>query len=99
MDDTGARKAVDEALTLLQESAFNDHYLDFLFMSFASSSQYVLGSYGEVNFRKLQEVASKYDAEGVFQTLQNGGFLLRQGLEPEVPNWQKRLQNGSERAQ
>lgn len=51
--------------------------LEYLSMSFASGSQGVLRSYGVENVRNLQEVAAKYDPEGVFQQLQYGGFLLR----------------------
>jgi FAD/FMN-containing dehydrogenase len=34
-------------------------------------------SYGEDNVEKLKDVAAKYDPDGVFQQLQNDGFLLR----------------------
>lgn len=35
-----------------------------------------LASYGNETLEKLKEIAGKYDPEGVFQTLQNGGWLL-----------------------
>ncbi len=54
--------------------------LDFLCMSFATGSQKVLRSYGTGNVKRMQDVAEKYDPEGVFQKLQNGGFLLRDNI-------------------
>lgn len=51
--------------------------LDYLCANFASSSQNVLGSYGADNVERAKAVAAKYDEDGVFQKLQNGGFLLR----------------------
>lgn len=51
--------------------------LDYLCPSFARASQKVIGSFGEDNLKKMKEVAAKYDPEGVFQKLQNDGFLLR----------------------
>jgi hypothetical protein len=49
-------------------------------MNFARGSQNVLASYGAENVRRMQEAVTKYDPEGVFQRLQNGGFLLRDNL-------------------
>lgn len=54
--------------------------LDFLCMSFASASQKVLRSYGADNVKRMQDTAAKYDPEGVFQELQNDGFLLRNNI-------------------
>ncbi|KAK5997951.1 hypothetical protein PT974_00319 [Cladobotryum mycophilum] len=54
--------------------------LDFLCMGFAAVSQKVLRSYGANSVRKMQEAAAKYDPEGVFQKLQNNGFLLRDNV-------------------
>lgn len=54
--------------------------LSFLGMTFATGSQKVLKSYGDANAKKMQEVADKYDSEGVFQKLQHNGFLLRKSL-------------------
>lgn len=51
--------------------------LDMIFMNDASTSQNVLSSYGADNVRRLQDAATKYDSEGVFQKLQKDGFLLR----------------------
>ncbi|EED23334.1 hypothetical protein TSTA_067660 [Talaromyces stipitatus ATCC 10500] len=41
------------------------------------SSQKVLRSYGTENVKRMQDVAVKYDPEGIFQKLQHNGFLLR----------------------
>lgn len=51
--------------------------LDFVFMNDACATQPVLASYGADNVRRLRDTAARYDPEGVFQTLQNDGFLLR----------------------
>ncbi|KAI1395905.1 hypothetical protein F4819DRAFT_166712 [Hypoxylon fuscum] len=51
--------------------------LSYRSMSFAHSSQNVLRSYGTGNMKRLQETASEYDPKGLFQDLQNNGFLLR----------------------
>ena len=54
--------------------------LDTFCMSFASSRQKVLRSYGTDNIRRMQDAAAKYDPDGVFQKLQNNGFLLRDNV-------------------
>ncbi|KAI0107055.1 hypothetical protein GGR51DRAFT_517226 [Nemania sp. FL0031] len=51
--------------------------LGFLFMNDAKFSQNVLGSYGKGNVEKLKSTAAKHDPEGLFQSYQNDGFLLR----------------------
>ncbi|CAN8100049.1 unnamed protein product [Discula destructiva] len=51
--------------------------LDFICPSFANAGQNVLASFGKENLKKYQEVASKFDPEGLFQRFQNGGLLLR----------------------
>ena len=47
-------------------------------MNYADASQDVLGSYGEVNVRKMLAVLRKYDPEGIFQKRVPGGFKLPQ---------------------
>lgn len=54
--------------------------LDYKCMTFAAASQKVLRGYGTSNVQRLQETAARYDPAGVFQELQNGGFLLRNNL-------------------
>ncbi|KAI1099513.1 6-hydroxy-D-nicotine oxidase [Jackrogersella minutella] len=77
-DDVAAARGLQiftqDAIRLAKE---HDQHLDFLFMNDAEFSQNVLVSYGADNVKKLQEAAAKYDPEGIFQQLQNDGFLLR----------------------
>ncbi|SPN99250.1 uncharacterized protein DNG_02287 [Cephalotrichum gorgonifer] len=51
--------------------------LEYVSSTFAGAPDDVLGSYGAENVKGLRTVAAKYDPDGVFQSLQNGGFLLR----------------------
>jgi hypothetical protein len=51
-------------------------YLPFEYMNDASRDENPLGSYPVANLNRLKAIATKYDPFGVFQTLQNGGFLL-----------------------
>ena len=80
-DDTAAQNAVDKMLERVQSLAEERQLLlDYRCMSFAQASQKVLGSYGAENVQRMQDVAAKYDPEGVFQKLQHGGFLLRNNV-------------------
>ncbi|GKZ55904.1 hypothetical protein BDQ94DRAFT_175331 [Aspergillus welwitschiae] len=80
-DDAAAQKAVDTISKTVQSLAkTKGTLLDFKYMTFDTGSQKVLGSYGAENIKLMQEVAAKYDPEGVFQKLQNGGFLLRDNI-------------------
>jgi hypothetical protein len=45
-------------------------------MNDASVAQSPLDSYGSVNVAKMRDVSSRYNPAGVFQRLQNSGFLL-----------------------
>ncbi len=51
-------------------------YLEYIFANDASRDQNPLASYGAENVEKLKQIAEKYDATRLFQTQQNGGFLL-----------------------
>ncbi|KAL2193384.1 FAD linked oxidase-like protein [Corynascus similis CBS 632.67] len=51
--------------------------VDYLYMNDASRDQNPLASYGAANIARLRAIAAKYDPARVFQTLQHGGFLLR----------------------
>ena len=51
-------------------------YVPFLFMNDASRDQNPLATYGSTNLERLKAVSRKYDPSQMFQTLQNGGFLL-----------------------
>lgn len=50
--------------------------IPFVYLNDASRDQNPLASYGCKNVAKLKQIALKYDAKQLFQTLQNGGFLL-----------------------
>lgn len=49
----------------------------FLYMNDASRDQDPLGSYPPGNIDRLKSIARKYDSQGVFQRLQDDGFLLK----------------------
>lgn len=53
-----------------------DGNLEWTYLNYADKSQDPLGSYGVENVRVMQEVAQKYDPQGVFQTLCPGGFKV-----------------------
>jgi hypothetical protein len=48
-------------------------------MNDASRDQDPLASYGSANLGRLATIAKKYDADQLYKTLQNGGFLLEKG--------------------
>lgn len=48
----------------------------FEYLNYAAQFQDPIGSYGEDNKKRLQEVSKKYDPEGFFQTAVPGGFKL-----------------------
>ncbi|KAL8823524.1 MAG: hypothetical protein Q9191_005777 [Dirinaria sp. TL-2023a] len=54
----------------------HDADLSYRFMNDAYDGQAVLSSYGPKNVELLRNIARAYDPEGVFQKLQNGGWLL-----------------------
>lgn len=73
-----SRKIVDTAETVAKK---NGTYIPFVYSNYASRDQDPLASYGTENLKKLQDIALKYDSKGIFQTLQNGGWLVsRAGL-------------------
>ncbi|OTA83396.1 hypothetical protein M434DRAFT_400692 [Hypoxylon sp. CO27-5] len=76
-DDDIARSAaidtVDQWQKLSRERGLS---LPFFFMNDAARDQNPIASYGEENVKKLREVSRKYDGTQLFQTQQNGGFLL-----------------------
>ncbi|KAL3486289.1 hypothetical protein BJX62DRAFT_228877 [Aspergillus germanicus] len=76
--DVAAQKAVETMCKTIESLAeARGVLLECKCMNFARGSQKVLVSYGAENVKRMQEVAAKYDLEGIFQTLQNGGFLPR----------------------
>ncbi|RAL04565.1 FAD-binding oxidoreductase [Aspergillus ibericus CBS 121593] len=77
IDDSIAQAAVETMSARVEILAREKELLlDFKCMTFATGSQRVLGGYGAENVKRMQDVAGKYDPEGVFQRLQFGGFLL-----------------------
>ncbi|KAF9889617.1 hypothetical protein FE257_007125 [Aspergillus nanangensis] len=67
------RKIVDAAETTAKA---NGTYLPFKYSNYASRDQDPLASYGAENLQKLKDLAVKYDPQGIFQTLQSGGWLV-----------------------
>ncbi|KAI0482759.1 FAD-binding domain-containing protein [Xylariaceae sp. FL0804] len=77
-DDAAAHKAVATVLQAVRDLAGKAGLLlDYQCMSFANSTQPVLASYGQDSVRRMKQVAAEVDPNGVFQTLQGNGFLLR----------------------
>jgi hypothetical protein len=59
---------------VVAEGKRRDLFVDFVYMNYGSCYQDVLKGYGKENYDKLQEVAAKYDSDGVFQRLAPGYF-------------------------
>jgi len=69
----GVKKLIDTAEKVSKE---HGTYLPYRYANYSSRDQDPIASYGEENVEKLREIAKRYDSEGVFQKLQNGGWLL-----------------------
>ncbi|KAI9041091.1 FAD-binding domain-containing protein [Aspergillus affinis] len=52
-------------------------YDPFNYMGDSAGFQNIFEGYGEENHAKLQEIATRYDSEGVFQRLMPGGFKVK----------------------
>ncbi|KAL4980683.1 hypothetical protein BDW66DRAFT_147106 [Aspergillus desertorum] len=78
-DDTIYRFINDFFANVTAEAESRGLENEFIYMNYASHFQDVIPSYGAYNKAKLQEIASKYDPAGVFQTLQPGHFKLTRG--------------------
>ena len=75
-DETPAAK-IRELTAGIEEIARSKRLLfDFQFMNDAGYFQSPLQSYGTEMVAFLQEESTKWDPEGLFQKLQNGGHLL-----------------------
>ncbi|KAI1139188.1 Glucooligosaccharide oxidase [Hypoxylon sp. FL0543] len=76
-DDDVARSAaidtVEQWKKLSQERGLS---LPFIFMNDAAREQNPIAGYGEENVNRLKGISQKYDGSQLFQTQQNGGFLL-----------------------
>ena len=76
-DDDKALAQIQELVKAVHKTAGDrGKLLDFLFMNDANYNQSPLKSYGKEALSFLTEVSGKRDPKGVFQHLQNGGFLL-----------------------
>ncbi|KAL4942241.1 hypothetical protein BDV06DRAFT_192579 [Aspergillus oleicola] len=76
-DDETIYQFLDEFFdTATEEAESRELDNDFIYMNYASQFQDVILSYGEDNKARLQEIASKYDPDGVYQKLQPGHFKL-----------------------
>lgn len=69
-------KAVLTKLREFARSTGDDLNLGWEYLNYADESQNPLASYGAENFKKLQEIALRYDPQQVFQKLCRGGFKL-----------------------
>ncbi|RYP11349.1 hypothetical protein DL765_007812 [Monosporascus sp. GIB2] len=77
-DDVTAQQTSNSFREVLETTAEEqDLLLRYRFMNHASFMQTVLDSYGPENVERFRSVSATYDPEGVFQELQNDGFLLR----------------------
>ena len=76
-DSQAALAAVQATCGAVKDaSVANAVSLPNLFQNDANYAQDVLASYGAPNLARLKATATKYDPDGVFQTLQNNGFLV-----------------------
>ncbi|KAK9320290.1 hypothetical protein V1517DRAFT_329747 [Lipomyces orientalis] len=76
-DEARVREAVRKIVGATEDTAKkNGMYIPFKYSNYFAPDQDPLASYGTENIQKLQEIALQYDPDGVFQKLQNGGWLL-----------------------
>lgn len=75
-DDLVRSVSIETTRTWAELGSERGSDLSFLYMNDASRDQNPLASYGSENLETLKQIALRYDPEQLFQTLQNGGFLL-----------------------
>lgn len=76
-DEEVVRESLRKIIDAVESSAKkNGTYLPYKYANYASRDQDPLPSYGVENLQKLKDIAQKYDPGSVFQTLQNGGWLV-----------------------
>lgn len=76
-DDEAILSMMKNALAKMKEVAESQkHLVPYVYSNYASSDQDPIASYGSNEKKKLQEVSTKYDPEGLFQTGCPGGFKL-----------------------
>jgi len=75
--DDEARSKIRQLLSSIEsKSKERGMLLEFRFMNDSSHIQSPLKGYGAESLHLLKEASRKFDPEGVFQKLQNSGFLL-----------------------
>lgn len=76
-DDDLARSQIRQLISSIEFTAKSRGLLlDFCFMNDASFIQSPLKAYGTESVALLEAASHKWDPEGIFQQLQNSGFLL-----------------------
>ena len=76
-DEDRVREAVRKIVDVAEATAKQaGAYLPYRYSNYASRDQDPLSSYGAESVARLKSIAAKYDPDGVFQKLQNGGWLL-----------------------
>ncbi|KAI0174967.1 hypothetical protein BJ166DRAFT_606907 [Pestalotiopsis sp. NC0098] len=75
-DDLVRSVAIDTTEKWKELSSERGLDVEFLYMNDASRDQNPIATYGIDNVKKLKSIAQKYNKSGLFQTQQNGGFLL-----------------------
>ena len=76
-DDDMARSQIRQLISSIESTAKSRSLLlDFHFMNDASYIQSPLKSYGDESLAFLRDESRRWDPEGVFQRLQNDGYLL-----------------------
>ncbi|KAK6194094.1 hypothetical protein LQW54_011779 [Pestalotiopsis sp. IQ-011] len=79
-DDLVRSVAIDTTAKWEELSSERGLDVSFFYMDDASRDQNPIATYGVENVNKLKSIAQKYDKNGLFQTQQNGGFLLSKTL-------------------
>jgi hypothetical protein len=84
-DQIGPQMAVDLITKIKAAAKADGKLLDTDFMNDANANQSPLRSYGTQSVSLLKAASTKYDPQGVFQKLQNNGFLLSKADSATVP--------------
>lgn len=76
-DDVAAKALIQEIGHTIDDIASrHGSKLAYRFVNDAYDGQDVFDSYGTENFQKLSSISQAYDIDGIFQELQNGGWLI-----------------------
>lgn len=79
--DPADAKVSQNALVQMRDSikataTARNQYLPYVFANDGAYFQDVMASYGAKNLAKMKDVSMRYNPAQVFQTLQNGGWLV-----------------------